>query len=180
MADPFDILAAQYRPMVVVYLRSLTGRADLAEDLAQETFLLAYRRLSSFRAGSDFGAWLRGIARHKALEDRRAASRRHVIADSRIIEGMEDVYRTLDEPRAGGDAWERRRDLLKACVAQLAEKLREAVARVYGDGSGMEEAARLLGTTYEGLAKRLSRARSLLRDCLQRRLSREGTNESRA
>jgi RNA polymerase sigma-70 factor (ECF subfamily) len=180
MVEPFDLVVAQYRPMVFTYLRTLTGRPDLAEDLAQETFILAYRRLESFRDGSDFGAWLRGIARNKVLEDRRAAARRHVIADSRIIEGMEEVYRSLDDPHPRADTWEKRRDTLRDCISRLASKLREAVDRVYREGLDLEQAAARLGTTYESVAKRLSRARSLLRECMNRSLNREGFHGSGA
>jgi len=180
MVEPFDLVVAQYRPMVFTYLRTLTGRADLAEDLAQETFLLAFRRLDAFREGSDFGAWLRGIARNKVLEDRRAAARRHVVADSRIVEGMEEVYRSLDGAHPRADTWEKRRDTLRECISRLASRLREAVERVYREGLDLEQAANRLGMTYEGLAKRLSRARALLRECMTRTLNREGIHGSGA
>ena len=42
MGKPFDILAAEYRPMILSYLRAVLGDEHLAEDLTQETFLVAH------------------------------------------------------------------------------------------------------------------------------------------
>jgi RNA polymerase sigma-70 factor (ECF subfamily) len=170
MASPFDILAREYRPMVLAYLRSLVGDHSLAEDLAQETFLAAYQGLPTFREGGNFGAWLRGIARNKALMDRRSAARRHVVADSRIIEGMEEVYSALDGPHPRAETWSMRLSVLHECLERLGRGLRSAVERVYGDRRSLGEAAEALGMSYDAVAKRLSRARALLKECMTSRL----------
>ena len=46
MTDPFDILATEYRPMVLAYLHSLVKDGHLAEDLTQDTFLSAQQSLT--------------------------------------------------------------------------------------------------------------------------------------
>ncbi len=93
MHRSFDILASEYRPMVLAYIRSLGADAHLAEDLAQETFLAAYRSLEKFEEGRDFGSWIRGIARNKALMHwRSAAARPSLSLDSRCMEGIEEVF----------------------------------------------------------------------------------------
>lgn len=175
----FDILAEQYRPMVLTYLRTLAGDHSLAEDLTQETFLAACRGLSNFRKGANFGAWLRGIARNKALEERRAQARRRIVADTRIIEGMEEVYATLDAPRADGETWAERLALIHDCIARLSGKLRAAVEEVYQRRRSLRDAARVLDTSYEVIAQRLSRARAYLRECMVSRLAEEVVHGSR-
>jgi RNA polymerase sigma-70 factor, ECF subfamily len=169
--EAFDILVEQYRPMVTAYLRTLVNDRDLADDLAQETFLAAYRGIERFDKAADFGAWLRGIARNKALESKRAAARHPLVADSRIIEGMEEVYRALDAPRADAETWSDRLSLLHRCLDRLSGKLREAVAEVYSRQRPLREAAATLHTTFEGVAQRLSRARVFLRKCMLAQLS---------
>src|SRR5262245_16870872 len=114
--EPFDILAGHFRPMLLTYLTTLAGDRHLAEDLTQETLLAAQQGLATFREGASFGAWLRGIARNKLLENRRAAARRPVVADSRIVEGMEDAYGLLDSPEVGKEAWPDRVALLRDCT----------------------------------------------------------------
>ena len=77
METAFDILAAQYRPMLLSYARALLGGdRHEAEDVVQESFLVAHRRLETFRQDEDFGRWLRGIARNKVLESRRSSRQR--------------------------------------------------------------------------------------------------------
>ena len=54
METAFDILAAQYRPMLISYASTLLGGdRHEAEDVVQESFLVAHRRLGDFREGDD-------------------------------------------------------------------------------------------------------------------------------
>ena len=48
MERAFEILVAEYRPMVLSYLRALVHDGHLAEDLTQETMLIAHRKIDSF------------------------------------------------------------------------------------------------------------------------------------
>lgn len=98
MHTAFDILAEQYRPMLLSYARALLyGNEHEAEDVVQEAFLTAQQRLDSFRQGENFGRWLRGIARNEVLESHRSARRRREVTDGRILEGIEDVYVVFDK-----------------------------------------------------------------------------------
>lgn len=169
----FDVLAETYRPMVVAYLRSLVRDADLADDLAQDVFLAAQQDLGGLRDGAQFGAWLRGIARNKALGHHRASSRRWVIADSRVIEGMEEVYAGLDAPTVGRPRWSDRVGVMRECAGRLSAHLRSAVEEVYQRGRSLKAAAQAQKVSFEALAQRLSRARALIRECVERRLAEE-------
>jgi RNA polymerase sigma factor (sigma-70 family) len=169
--EAFEILAREYRPMVATYLRSLVSEPELAEDLVQETFLAAQRALENFDRSGNFGAWLRGIARNKALESRRAEARRFVIANSSIVEGMEEVYSGLDAPSADRPDWSARAALVRECAGRLNAMLRGAVEEVYDRGRSLRHAAEALGVSFEALAQRLSRARALIRDCVQLHLA---------
>lgn len=173
MDHAFAILAAEHRPMLLVYATALCyGDGHAAEDVVQETLLVAGGRVAEFRGGTDghFGRWLRGIARNKALEAHRAAGRGRVVADSRIIEGMEDVFGRLDGPLVGDEAWEETvRRQVRECVGRLTQRLQSAVRRVYHDGLNLRAAAAAEGASYAAFAQRLSRARELVRLCLERR-----------
>ncbi len=163
MSKAFEILAKQYRPMVFSYLRALLRDHHLAEDLAQETMIAAQRSLDRFDDSGDFGAWLRGIARNKVLEDRRAFARRPLVVDSRVVEGMEEVYAAFDGP---GAPWEEQLQVVRTCISRLSDKLRHAVEHVYAAQCSLQEAATNLGVSFPALAQRLSRARSLIRQCV--------------
>lgn len=170
MEKAFDILAAEHRPMLLAYLRTVTaGDEHASEDLVQETLLAAYRSLDSFRIGADFGSWLRGIARNKALERARAESRRRWVADSRVLEGMEDVFALFDRPRSDAAGWGDRLEGIRNCLTRLSAPLREAVAQVYSEGRSLRDAAAALGASPAAVGQRLSRAREALRRCVEER-----------
>lgn len=172
MDKAFDILAEQYRPMLQAYARVLAGRDEhVAEDLVQETLIAAHRSLDSFRKGENFGRWLRGILRNRALESRRAAVRRPLVVDSRIVEGMEEVYTLLDHPREDAVEWDERLDVMRDCIRRLSETLRLTVMEVYTEGLSLKDAAERLGASALAVGKRLSRARELIRTCVQDRMS---------
>ena len=173
MEKTFDILTQQFRPMLVCYLRTISGDSHLAEDLAQETFLAAHKSLNKFETDGNFGAWLRGIARNKFLQHRRSAARKKVVVDSRIVDGMEEVFTIFDQPTQQTSHWNDQLDSLKQCVAELSESLRAAVDFAYEQGLSLAESAARSGSTVAAMGQRLSRARSMIRECIQRRLAGE-------
>src|SRR5262252_4342651 len=67
----FSELVRRHQSTVRASLRRLTGNHALADDLAQETFLLAYRNLRSFRQEAKFSTWLYRIAYNVFLADAR-------------------------------------------------------------------------------------------------------------
>ncbi len=64
-ARAFDVLARRYYRPVGGYLLRRVQRADVAEDLTQETFLEAFRSLREGRVPENFAGWLYGIAHNR-------------------------------------------------------------------------------------------------------------------
>ena len=92
MEKAFEILAAQYRPMLLSYASALLyGDIHKAEDVVQEALFTAHERLDTFRQGENFAS-AAGIARNKALESQRAFRNERVVADSQVTAGIEEVY----------------------------------------------------------------------------------------
>ena len=157
MDKSFDILATEYRSMVVVYLRSLGADAHLAEDLVQETFFAAYQSLDKFKKEGDFGSWLRGIAKNKALMHWRAASVRPPLsADTRSVEGIDEIFEMYDRQEEQGDWWDERCEILIRCVEKLSAPLHRAIEQVYTRGDTLEEAAVALDSSRQAVGQRLS------------------------
>jgi RNA polymerase sigma-70 factor (ECF subfamily) len=71
----FAGLVEHYWDRIYRWLYHLTRDQHTAEDLAQETFLKAFARLNTFRAGSNFGAWLFRIAHNNLANHHRASLR---------------------------------------------------------------------------------------------------------
>jgi RNA polymerase sigma-70 factor (ECF subfamily) len=176
-AEPsFEPLAEECRPMLVAYLGALAGDTHTAEDLAQETLLTAHKIFERFRAGDNFGAWLRGIARNKLREQKRAFARRPLVVDSRVLDGMEEVLEIFDSPAsgAGESAWGDRLEVLRTCISKLKSGLQAAIECVYRGDCSLKEAARKLGASPAAIGQRISRARNLLRQCADLELRKKG------
>ncbi len=168
----FEILVTEYRDMVYTYCFGILEDAHLAEDIAQEVFLVAQRRIENFQPGASFGAWLRGIARNEIRETRRAAARRHVVVDSDLVAGMEEVYARLDE-KSLGDSWTERLELVRKCIAALPGSMRQAMEDIYAAELDLAAAAARVGASTDTFQRNLSRAREKVRACVEAKLKLE-------
>jgi len=116
-----------------------------ADDVAQQSLVLAFTRLAEFQPGTDFAAWLFTIA---AFQLRGEASRLRRVADYHSRYAPEMFAYSLDHrvEQAPGLA-EARLDNLRECVQSLAEPLRRFIARRYDEGKIWDGSELCLGTT---------------------------------
>jgi RNA polymerase sigma-70 factor, ECF subfamily len=117
--EAFSQLILQYQSAIRGYLARRIADPDEVFDLAQEVFLGAYRNLAQFDTNRDFGAWLRGIARHVAINYLRKKTGQTVAFDE-VEEGIS--LKQADELAKEADhaeAVEDRLPLLRDCVAQM-------------------------------------------------------------
>jgi len=77
-----DEIIHRYHQKVYGFLHQLTGRKEDAEDLTQETLLLALRKLKTFKAGRDLLPWLFTIARRTAISQWRKSKPTSPLFDS--------------------------------------------------------------------------------------------------
>jgi RNA polymerase sigma factor (sigma-70 family) len=148
--DAFTELVRRHQSAVRGLLRKLAcGDHAWADDLAQETFLRAYRSLSSFRGGSLPG-WLYRIAYHAFID----ASRRLHPADEPPDEGP---GATLQSERAALLT----RDL-EVAMKSLRPEERAAIALTYGRGLSHEEAAEALAWPLGTLKTHVARGKARL------------------
>ena len=95
--DAFEELVVRYRPAVVRLARTIVG-ADDAEDVAQESLLLAFKALPGIEEPRKFPAWLSAITRHRALrfgKSETAQSSKRVALDEALLENVEALARPL-------------------------------------------------------------------------------------
>ncbi|MBX3462711.1 MAG: hypothetical protein KF830_06045 [Planctomycetes bacterium] len=160
-ADPVEALVRRHQRGLWRYLRQLGAAADVAEDLLQETFLVALRKRLEDRGATAVGAFLRRTARHLHLRRCRAEGRR----EQRLAELADRAWQA-ECCGDDGEAWLR---ALAACVGKLDERSRRAVERWYGpEGDDRGHLAAELGLRPNGLKTLLQRARATLRQCLTR------------
>jgi RNA polymerase sigma-70 factor (ECF subfamily) len=165
--EAFGQVVRAYALPLRSYLASQVHHLDDVDDLAQEVFLTAFRSLSGYRRGEDFGAWLRGIARNKLLNYFRSTARRSQAMQRWRAEVLQTVERDLDQA-AAADRAELIERLLR-CIGRLPERLRRVV-RAGLDGNRPVEVAAALSTTVGAVYNLHYRANQLLRDCLKKEL----------
>ncbi len=155
----FHELYDRYASMIHAVLIARVAPAD-AEDLVQEVFLAAWRKLGSLRDESRVGAWLATIAKNRA-------KRAHARAP-RPAEPLPDEEHAPRQPIAVGDSVEASRAALD-CLQSLPEIYREPLAMRLVEGMSGPEIARALERTPETLRVQLTRGMKLLRERLARR-----------
>jgi RNA polymerase sigma-70 factor, ECF subfamily len=97
--DAFEELVLRYRPAVVRLARTIVG-PDLAEDVAQESLLLAFKALPTIEEPGKFAAWLSAITRHRAFrfdKNEKAQMRKRVTLDEALLENIDALGRPLTE-----------------------------------------------------------------------------------
>ena len=97
--DAFEELVVRYRPAVVRLARTIVG-ADDAEDVAQDSLLLAFKALPGIEEPRKFPAWLSAITRHRALrftKNETAKSQGRIALDEALLEKIEALARPIAE-----------------------------------------------------------------------------------
>src|SRR5947207_15593251 len=99
----FGELVRRHQSVVRATLRKLTGgNHALADDLAQETFLLAYRNLRSFRQEAKFSTWLYRIAYNAFLAEARKR-KEELLGDADAAVADDDDSASVPAGEIGGD-----------------------------------------------------------------------------
>lgn len=152
--EAFGVLVERYARLAEAVALAHTGRAEIADEVAQEALLDAWRLLPTLREPAAFGAWLRRVVIKHA--DRRTRRR------SPEVVGLDDVIARSDaDPEADAAAREERRRVQRA-VAALPPAHREAVALFHLSGCSQAEIAEMLGVPVSTVKKRLYDARKRL------------------
>jgi len=150
----FGLLVRQHQSSLRGYLRRLTrGNHALADDLAQETFLEAYRKMAQFQGQGSFAGWLYAIAWSRFLMETR----------KRKLEPLDDA----DEGSGPQSDPHLKLDLEKA-LAMLRPPERSALTLCFALGMPHEEAAQVmnlpLGTLKSHVARGRAKLKTLLKD----------------
>jgi RNA polymerase sigma factor (sigma-70 family) len=152
----FAELVRRHQSQVRTVLRRLTrGDQGLADDLAQETFVLAWRNLKAFRFEARFSTWIYRIAFNAWQSE--ARKRREVVME------MDDAA-----PLPGSDAFDELPDVasrvdLERAMTLLSDAERAAIAACYYADLSHEEAAQALGIPVGTVKTHILRAKAKLK-----------------
>jgi len=149
----FAELVRRYQSCVCAITFAATGRRDLSEDLAQETFIIAWRKLATIEDPTRVGAWLCGIARNLARKSHRRRVD-HPFDERDARDGSATPEDELAQRRARARLWER--------LESLPDGYREALVMFYREERSAPRVAEHLGISLAAAQQRLSRGRKML------------------
>jgi RNA polymerase sigma-70 factor (ECF subfamily) len=166
----FAVLMERYADLVFSVVVGIVRNETDAADVAQETFVRAYRALPRFRGDAKFSSWLYRIAVNRSLTFIRKRKRRGRTVDIGL--GPHVEARALEERHVADpgelvlDAEFRR--LVREAVDRLPPKYRAAVTLFYIEERSYKEVAEVLGIPMGTLKTHLHRARALLKEILEK------------
>lgn len=164
--NAFRLLVIRYQRMVFSLLGKFLFPAQVLEDLAQETFLRAFRNIAEFDAekGAIFSTWLATIARNLAINETAKKMRRR-----EYLAGFKDMNQGVSEVTPQ-DLLEKRglKSRIHDALSKLPEKFRAAVVLSYFEELTLEEIARIEGCPVGTVKSRVFRGKQILRQMLER------------
>jgi RNA polymerase sigma factor (sigma-70 family) len=156
--DAFGQLVNRYQDVVCAVSYSSTGNWALSEDVAQDTFIAAWRQLGQLRETNRLRAWLCGIARNLARKARMRTSRE---------DAGEDAIDAAQAPGANpfdATAQAEVDRVVREALARIPDAYRETLVLYYCEGRSIREVASALGVGEDAAMQRLSRGRRYLAD----------------
>lgn len=157
----FGELVRRHGNLVVGFAYNRVGDFQLAEDLAQDTFIKAYNSLETLKEPNKFTSWLLVIARHTCMDWLRASK------DAVSLEGLREagyepapntVARTLEQITEA----ELEARILQE-IQELREDYREIIVMKHIDNLSYRQIGELLGMSVSAVGEKLSRIRQILR-----------------
>lgn len=148
------------------FILALLPDMSRVDDVFQETFVTVSRKAGDFELGTNFLGWVCSIARYKVKEALRAQSGRMQPLTDEVIEAL-----CASEPPVEPD--ETRLKVLQTCLRELPSHTQRAFELRYQHAHRPPEVARLLGWSTASVYVVLSRARAMLRECVERTLKAE-------
>ena len=165
----FELLVIKYRRRIERLIGRMVRDVDLVEDIAQETFIRAYRALGQFRGEAQFYTWLYRIAVNSAKKALVDLKRNPVISDTSLRSGDDDdeTYRpdnelTTSETPETELAAKEIATAMNAAMEALPEELRQAVTLREIEGLSYEEIAALMNCPIGTVRSRIFRAREAI------------------
>lgn len=169
----FRELYKAFSRKVYAYVLNMLNDHARAEEVLVDTMYEVWRHPARFRGDSQFGTWLIGIARNKALMVYRARRPDEAHAD------LDDIAETAEADTPDGFAElasKQRREGVQYCMGKLSDEHRECLHLVFYEGMAVAEVAEIQNIPEGTVKTRLFHARQKIKNCLQGLLRREGAS----
>ena len=160
--DAYAVLVDRYQSLAYTVACRMLGDADMANDIAQESFLAAYEGLRHFRFGSKFSSWFTSIILNKCRDHLR--SRRPTVGVDEIAEIRETRRRNPEQEASAGEST----DAVQKALNGLPPDYREVIILKHIEELDYQSISEILGVGIPALKVRAHRGREMLRALLER------------
>lgn len=163
--EAFKVLVDRHSRSLYRLAYRMTGKAEDAEDVVQETFIRAFRQLSRFEARSNVSTWLYRIAFNCAVDFLRSRPRRESATEDDALERLAPAATgpTMDDLVYAGQIGER----MQVALGGLSEKERAAFLMRHYHGCSIEEIGSTLGMKTNATKHSIFRAVKKMRVAMQ-------------
>ena len=165
----FEMLVVKYQRRIERLISRMVRDTDLVQDIAQETFIRAYRALPQFRGESAFYTWLYRIAVNSAKKALMELKRDPLVSESSLVstEDGEEPSRVENELSDGSTpesllASKEIAATVNAAIESLSEDLRQAIVLREIEGLSYEEIADVMNCPIGTVRSRIFRAREAI------------------
>ena len=168
--NAFAVLVSRYKDLVyTLALRMLKNREE-AEEVAQDSFIKAYKSLNRFKGDSKFSTWIYKIVYNTSL-DRLKKNRKH-FNDVAIDEFTEHQVKTIDNALVNLESKEQSK-AIQDCIALLPSEDGFLLTLYYFEEQTLDEISKAVGLTSNNVKVKLFRARKKLATILKNKLEPE-------
>ncbi|MEO1615843.1 MAG: sigma-70 family RNA polymerase sigma factor [Planctomycetota bacterium] len=156
-------------PSISAYVFASVSRFHDAEDIVQRIAQELARRYDQYDPERPFVGWALWIARSRVIDWYRASSRNKLIFSDELLGQLADTI------ASHADGRNQRREALETCLEELPTKSRQLLNLRYVDDLTNDEVAAKSNSTGGSVRVRLSRVRTALLSCIERRIAMEST-----
>ena len=164
----YELLVIKYQRRIQRLIGRMVRDVDLVEDIAQETFIRAYRALAQFRGDAQFYTWLYRIAVNTAKKALMELKRDPTVSENSFKSADDDETSPLENELTSSETPEALLAskeialMVNAAMEALPEELREAITLREIDGLSYEEIAVAMSCPIGTVRSRIFRAREAI------------------
>jgi len=164
----FELLVIKYQRRIQRLIGRMVRDVDLVEDIAQETFIRAYRALAQFRGEAQFYTWLYRIAVNTAKKALMDLKRNPTVSENSFKSGDDDETSPLENELISSEtpdavlAGKEIAEMVNAALESLPQELRQAITLREIEGLSYEEISEAMNCPIGTVRSRIFRAREAI------------------
>lgn len=155
------------RHRLLAFIRGMIRDPNDAEDMLQEVWIRLAEALEREKEIRSLGKWCRGVAKNLILMYWRDKRTKETVVDEDILNLAEQAF---DETDTEKDLWNAKRKALQECLKSLPEESRRILALRYEQGFSAKKLGKMFKKKISSIFMYLSRIRSSVRKCIEKRL----------